>query len=81
MGLAPARDRLGPRGVESDRVALVHLREIGADAVEVDSFRASAASTVSTVGLFDEGERMALEDRVALGDRDLPHDAAAYARG
>ena len=35
-GLAAARDGVGPRGVEPDGVALAHLREIGADGVEVD---------------------------------------------
>ena len=39
IGFAPARDGVGPRGVESDRVALVHLREIGADVIEIDFFR------------------------------------------
>ena len=36
MGLAPARDRVGPRFVETLRVALLHLVQIGADVVEVD---------------------------------------------
>ena len=40
------------------------------------TFSASAAVGHFDLGLLDEGERMALEDRVALGDRDLPHDPA-----
>ncbi len=71
MGFAPARNGLGPRGVESARVAVIHLREIGADAVEVYFFRFGGLDRFD-LGLFDEGDRMALEDRVALGDRDLP---------
>ena len=36
LRLAALRDRVGPGGVERDRVALEHLGEIGPDAVEVD---------------------------------------------
>ena len=38
-GLAPARDRLGPCGIEPVRMALVHLGQIGADVIEIDLLR------------------------------------------
>ena len=34
-GFAPARDRLGPRGVESERVPLDYFRKIGAHAIQI----------------------------------------------
>ena len=38
MGFSPARDRLGPCGVEPFGMALVYLGQVGADTVEVDFF-------------------------------------------
>ena len=75
-GLAPARDRVGPRGVQSDRVALLHFRQVGADVIEIDRLaprrsrrRATSASSINASGC-------ALENRIAFRHRDLPHDAA-----
>ena len=39
-GFAAARDGVGPRGVEADRMALANLGEIGADVIEIDGFGA-----------------------------------------
>ena len=54
-GLAPPRDRVGPRRVERRRAwRCVHLGEIGADVVEVDRRRVRRIAARSTSRGFDE---------------------------
>ena len=71
-------DRLGPRVVERQRVALEHLGEVGPDVVEVDLLLDRRALHLD-VGLLDEQQRMALVDRLAGRDGDPPHVPRAAA--
>ena len=63
-GLAPARDGVGPLVVERHRLALEILGEIGPDVVEVDLLLDRARRSLD-IGLLDEQQRMAFEDRIA----------------
>ena len=73
---APARDRLGPAVVEPDVVALEHLGEVGAHAVEIEPSRStSAGRRRSTSRRLDHDQRVAGHHGVADGDGDRPHDA------
>ncbi len=65
MSFAPARDRLGPRIIEAERVALLHFLQIVADVIEIDFLRLSRLRDAD-IGLLDERERMPLEHRIAL---------------
>ena len=79
-GLAPARDRVGPRRVEAERMTLDHFRKIGTHAIQIDFARPRALCVGLDVGLLDERQRMPFEDRVAFGHRDAPHDSALVGR-
>ena len=67
-------DRVGPRAVEPDGVALADRGEIVADRVEVDGLGALLGGRGRLAG-GQHGEELALVDRVAHGDLDAPHDA------
>ena len=78
-GLAPARDRLRARGVESVRRAARDLAEVGAHVIEIDLGRAVRAPDLH-LGLFEERQRVPLEDRVAGRHADAANDAADAAQ-
>ena len=68
---AGARPRRAARRRASSAWRSMHLGEVGADRVEVDLARVRGSPPRSTSPSLDEGERVALEHRVAHGDRDL----------
>ena len=68
-------DGVGPLVVERQRAALEILGEVGPDVVEIDLLLDRRALHLD-VGLLDEQQRMAFEDRLAGLDRDPPHVAA-----
>ena len=57
----------------------MHLGQVGTDVIEIGDL-ARRRRVDLHVGLFDERERMALEDGIALIHGDLPHDARCAAR-
>jgi len=73
-GLAPARDCVGSRRVESKRVTIDHLSEVGTDAIQIYLASLGLVRRLD-VRLLDEGQRMSFEDRVSFGNRDEPHDS------
>jgi hypothetical protein len=73
-GLAPPRHGLRARRVQGLLVPCDDLGQVGPDEVEVDRlFLHRAAAGV--LALLDEGQRMALVDRVAGLDVQRPHHA------
>ncbi len=78
-GLAPPRDRVGPRCVETQSVSLDYFRKIGTHAIQIDVRRLGALRRFD-LPLLDKRQRMPLKDRVAFGNRDPPHDSAPVGR-
>ena len=70
-----ALDGGGAVDVVAERAAVEERLQVGADVVEVDLLL-RLDDRVADVGGLHEDQRVVLVDRVADGDRDLPHDAA-----
>src|SRR5258708_14950093 len=56
-GLAPARDSVGPRWVEAERMTLDHFRKIRTYTIEIDLAGLGGMPRLD-ISLLDEGERM-----------------------